>query len=204
MDVPRFLLRSCTCPRAIRSCGIIEFHWIRSVPADRIDDCIRELLLRNSSDRGYCRLRDQAEEKDKPDHLEDGWRIVCVLRGNAQRQAEKGVLRSIRFDSFWLLHRHAKREIYVVSSLGTGNDRPSFYLPRTSKTEEERERTWFPISVFSLFFFLITARGPRRESKGPRCLETWPEGRKRRGANFCPIRPFQRSSAKFHFDTISR
>lgn len=41
----------------------------------------------------------------------------------------------------------------MVSSLGTGNDRPSFYLPRTSKTEEERERTWFPISVFSLFFF---------------------------------------------------
>lgn len=56
LDVPRFVLRSCTCPRAIRSCGIIEFHWIRSVPADRIDDCVRELLLRNSSDRGLLSI----------------------------------------------------------------------------------------------------------------------------------------------------
>lgn len=46
----------------------------------------------------------------------------------------------------------------MVSSLGTGNDRPSFYLPRTSKIEEERERTWLPISVFPLFFFDNSAR----------------------------------------------
>lgn len=57
LDVPRFVLRSCTCPRAIRSCGIIEFHWIRSVAADRIDDCVRELELpRNSSDRGLLSI----------------------------------------------------------------------------------------------------------------------------------------------------
>lgn len=43
----------------------------------------------------------------------------------------------------------------MVSSLGIGNDRPSFYLPRTSKTEEERERTCFPISVFPLFYFFF-------------------------------------------------
>lgn len=67
---PGFTLRSCTCPRAIRSCRIIEFHWIRSVAADRIDDCVRELLLRNSSDPRLLSM--ERPWKDKPDHLEDG------------------------------------------------------------------------------------------------------------------------------------
>lgn len=153
------MLRSCTCPRAIRSCGIIEFHWIRSVPADRIDDCVRELLPRNSSDRGLLSIerprRGREGGKDKPDHLEDGSRYPLCREKRSRTEGGRGDLESIRF-RFWLLHRHAKREIYVVPSL-VDSSRRFFLLPSFVREKEEKKKfeKGMIIIVFSLLPFFL-------------------------------------------------
>lgn len=95
LDVPRFVLRSCTRPRAIRSCGIIEFHWIRSVPADRIDDCVRELLPRNSTDRGLLSIeRPRRGEGRRTNRIISKMaRGILFAARNAQerREGEEGI-----------------------------------------------------------------------------------------------------------------
>lgn len=77
--------------------------------------------------------------KDKPDHLEDGSRYpLCREKRSRTEGGGRGDLESIRF-RFWLLHRHAKREIYVVPSL-VDSLRRFFFLLIFCKMRGEKVR----------------------------------------------------------------
>lgn len=93
--------------------------------------------------------------KDKPDHLEDGSRYpLCREKRSRTEGGGRGDLESIRF-RFWLLYRHAKREIYVVPSL-VDSLRRFFFLLIFCKMRGEkdvRKRDDYCSFFFRLSFF---------------------------------------------------
>lgn len=93
--------------------------------------------------------------KDKPDHLEDGSRYpLCREKRSRTKGGGRGDLESIRF-RFWLLHRHAKREIYVVPSLVDSLRRFFFLLIFCEMRGEKDVRKRVIIVLFFPPFFLF-------------------------------------------------
>lgn len=81
--------------------------------------------------------------------------ILFAARNARERREDeggRGDLESIRF-RFWLLHRHAKREIYVVPSL-VDSSRRFFLLPSFVREKEEKKKFEKGMIIIVFFSFL--------------------------------------------------